>query len=541
MATSFGREPTLPHPDEEFQREMRVLILAPTRKDMEISHAILTKAGITCFACRDPIVLAHEIARGAGAVLVTEHLAAAHGVDAVVDALSTREPWSDLPIVMLLQNSSVSSRVRHLVSCLRNVTLLERPAMPAAVTSAVQAALRARERQYQIRHLLEREQAARKEGEHTNRMKDEFLATLSHELRTPLNAIFGWAQILKLNPSNVASVTEAAEVIDRNIRVQTQLIDDLLDMSRIISGKVRLDLQRIELSDVIDAAIATVLPAIYAKEIQLQKVINPSAGPISGDFNRLQQVLWNLLNNAVKFTPRGGSIHVLCEAVNSNIEVSVSDTGQGIDAAFLPHLFERFTQADGSITRRHGGLGLGLSIVKNLVELHGGTAHASSLGIGQGATFLIRLPLRAIARVDQPPDADPDISIPNCLADQGLLRGLKVLVVDDEPDARELVRRFVTEFHAVAIVADSSAAAENLVLTVSPDVIVSDIGMAGEDGYAFMRRIRMRGVKTPAIALTAFARSEDRIRALQAGYQSHIPKPVEPAELLATIARLTER
>ena len=260
------------------------------RKSLYLNFSANGAAGITCFICLDPQSLAKEILGGAGAVLTTEHLAGAHGVQAVADALARQEAWSDLPVVMLLPGGVLSNRVRDFLSSLRNVTLIERPAPTSAVSSAVQAALRARRRQYEIRQLIEREQAARQEGERANRIKDEFLATLSHELRTPLNAIFGWAQILKMDPSNVATVTEAVEVIDRNIRVQTQLIEDLLDMSRIISGKIRLDVQRIELSEVIQAAIDAVIPAINAKEIRLEKVVDLAdwarSVVTSADFNR---------------------------------------------------------------------------------------------------------------------------------------------------------------------------------------------------------------------------------------------------------------
>lgn len=526
----------------ETERAARVLILAPTRRDAEVTYKFLTKDGITCFICLDPHSLADEILAGAGAVLTTEHLAGAHGVTVVADALAKQEAWSDLPVVMLLPSGAMSTRVRNFVSRLRNLTLIERPAPISAVASAVQAALRARQRQYEIQRLIEREQAARQEGDRANRIKDEFLATLSHELRTPLNAIFGWSQILKMDPSNVVTVKEAVEVIDRNIRIQTQLIEDLLDMSRIISGKIRLDVQRIDLSEVLQAAIDAVIPAIDAKGIRLEKVVDPLVGAVSGDFSRLQQIIWNLINNAVKFTPKGGRIHVLCERINSHIEVSIADTGEGIDPEFLPHLFERFTQADGSTTRRHGGLGLGLSIVKNLVELHGGTVQAHSAGAGKGSTFLIRLPVRA-AKASDDSGLHPRVSNSPApfVTDLSQLRGVKVLIVDDEQDARELVRRFLAEHHAVPVVAGSAAEAEGLLVTFTPDIIVSDIGMPVKDGYDFIRRVRMRGIKSPAIALTAFARAEDRIRSLQAGFQSHLPKPVEPAELLALIIRLYEK
>lgn len=527
--------------NEEVEAGSRILILPPTRKDGEVTRSLLLKAGMRCVVCADPKELSREILRGAGAVLTTESIATAHGIEELLEALKQQEAWSDLPIVMMLCGGAPSAGAHRLLSTMSNVTVLERPAPTSTVVSAVQAALRARHRQYEIQRLLESEHAARGEAERANRMKDEFLATLSHELRTPLSAIFGWVQLLKLNPDDTQAVSEAIEVIDRNVRIQTQLIEDLLDMSRIISGKIRLNVQRVELSNVIEAALEAVAPAIDAKGIRLEKVVDPLVGAVSGDFNRLQQVLWNLLTNAVKFTPRKGRIHVLAEPVESHIEVSVTDTGEGIDPKFLPHLFERFSQADGSITRHHGGLGLGLSIVKNLVELHGGSVQADSPGLGKGATFLVRLPLRVAKGSEESMTHPLGSNAAQVLhADLHKLRGIKVLVVDDERDARELVKRFLMDGQAIPASAGSASEAHSLLTRFQPDVIVSDIGMPEVDGYEFMRRVRKNGVKTPAIALTAFARAEDRVRSLQAGFQAHLSKPVEPAELLAMIIRLHE-
>jgi CheY-like chemotaxis protein len=337
------------------------------------------------------------------------------------------------------------------------------------------------------------------------------------------------------------------ETIERNARVQTQLIEDLLDMSRIISGKLRLDVQQVDPSSFIDAAIATVRPAASAKEIRIETVIDPLAGPVSGDPNRLQQVLWNLLSNSIKFTPRGGKVQVVLERVDSHVEVSVSDTGQGIAADFLPHVFDRFRQADASTTRKHGGLGLGLAIVKQLVELHGGTVRAKSAGENQGTTFIVNLPLKVITTPPEEgqrlhPRAATRMPEECAMAD---LSGLHVLVVDDEPDARALVKRVLEDCHAKVVTAGSAAEALTLIERIRPDVLVSDIGMAGVDGYELLRRVRLldaqRGGGLPAIALTAFARSEDRTRALLAGYLAHVSKPVEPAELVATVASVAGR
>ena len=397
--------------------------------------------------------------------------------------------------------------------------------------------------------LLDSERSARAEAERASRMKDEFLATLSHELRTPLNAILGWSQILAHGTKDAEDLAEGLRTIERNARAQTQIIEDLLDMSRIISGKVRLDVQRIDLAVLVHSAIETTRPSADAKGIRLHAVLDPSAGPVSGDPNRLQQVFWNLLTNAVKFTPRGGRVQVVLERVDSNVEIRVIDTGEGIRPEFLPHVFDRFRQADATTTRRHGGLGLGLSIVKQLVELHGGSVRVKSAGVGRGATFTVALPLTAI---HPEPHTDVERDHPRAAsATTGPLdtcvqiRGVKVLVVDDEPDARGLIKRLLEDCDAEVITAGSAAEALELVRAERPDVLASDVGMPGEDGYSLIRRVRAlrpdEGGRTPAIALTAYARAEDRVKAMLAGFQMHLTKPVEPAELVTTVASLIGR
>ena len=391
-------------------------------------------------------------------------------------------------------------------------------------------------------NLLDRERTAREEAERANRMKDEFLATLSHELRTPMTAILGWARMLRSNQDS-EDVARGLEIIERNARTQSQIIEDLLDMSRIISGKVRLDVQQVDLHEVIDAALSTVRPAADARGIRLQSVLDPNIGPVRGDPNRLQQVMWNLLSNAIKFTPRGGRVQVVLERINSHVEISVSDTGQGIKPEFLPFVFERFSQADAGSTRRHGGLGLGLAIVKQLIELHGGSVQARSGGDGQGATFIIMLPLSIVTTPRGDDEVHPRHSRPLAtISNPPSLMGVKVLVVDDEPDARELVGRLLENCGAEVLRAGSAAEALDALTQYTPTVIVSDIGMPTVDGYDLIRQVRARplsdGGSIPAIALTAFARSEDRTRSLLAGYQLHVAKPVEPAELIASVATL---
>jgi PAS domain S-box-containing protein len=393
--------------------------------------------------------------------------------------------------------------------------------------------------------LLQAERAARSEAERVSIMKDEFLATLSHELRTPLSAILGWSQVLssgKVEPSDMA---QGLEAIQRNARAQTQLIEDLLDMSRIISGKVRLDVQWTDLANVVEAAADSVRPSADAKGILLRKIIDPRVGPVSGDPTRLQQIAWNLLSNAIKFTPKGGKVDIILERVNSHLELTVRDNGIGIKPEFLPQVFERFRQADASTTRSYGGLGLGLSIVKSLVELHGGTVQATSEGEGQGSTFIVNLPLAPIHEADQREHPTTSRSSHAAQTAEIDLSGVKVLVVDDEPDARTLIKRVLSQYRAEVETAGSADEGLQKLRTFAPSVLISDIGMPGRDGYQFIRDVRKlpadQGGKTPSVALTAFARSEDRTRAMMAGFQLHIAKPIEPQELVATVGSLANR
>ncbi|WP_422928167.1 PAS domain-containing protein [Singulisphaera sp. PoT] len=387
-------------------------------------------------------------------------------------------------------------------------------------------------------------QAARAEAEEANRTKDQFLATLSHELRTPLNAIVGWAKILRMGKAAPEDLEEGLEVIERNGHAQSQLIEDLLDISRITTGNLRLDVQDLNIADVIEAAMAAVGPAAAAREIRLHKTLDSLVGPVKGDFARLQQVVWNLLANAVKFTPRGGKVLLLLERVNSHIEISVVDSGMGISPQFLPHVFDRFRQADSSITRRHGGLGIGLSIVKHLVEMHGGEIRAKSPGEGHGSTFTVMLPIAVVQpdRAEPPPRPKGD-PLEEDFCQGGALEGLKILVVDDEQDARQMLRRVLVECNAEVITAGSAVEGLEQLRSFGADVIVSDIGMPDEDGYDFIAKVRetMSAKEVPAIALTAFARAEDRKRAMIAGFQSHIAKPVDPSELTAVVASLAGR
>ena len=400
-------------------------------------------------------------------------------------------------------------------------------------------------RLYEARkELLESERSARTEAERASATKDEFLATVSHELRTPLNAILGWVRILRARPGSAAELQHALEVMERNARIQTQLIEDLLDMSRITSGKMRLDVQPVNPMVFIEGAIETVRPAAEAKGIRLLKVLDPTAGPITGDPNRLQQVVWNLLTNAIKFTPRNGRVEAQLRRADSQVEITVADTGVGIKPELLPIIFQRFRQADSSRTRTVGGLGLGLSIVKHLVEQHGGTVHVSSAGEGRGSTFTLRLPVMAVTTDIGGPRTHPG-SVSSWDFKPSDLSGVTVLVVDDQADARDLLRRILSECDAKVVTAATVPEALTAVEDMRPDVLVSDIGMPDVDGYELLKRVRAlgqaKGGGLPAIALTAFSRSEDRTRALRAGFLVHVSKPVEPSELVATVASVVGR
>jgi signal transduction histidine kinase/ActR/RegA family two-component response regulator len=393
-------------------------------------------------------------------------------------------------------------------------------------------------------------QAARRDAERASRSKDEFLATLSHELRTPMTPILGWAQILLRAAHDPERVRQGAEIIERNARIQTRIIDDLLDMSRIVSGKMVLRVEEVDLSEVVHAALGTVQPAAEARGVSIDLQLDPSVPAVRGDPNRLQQILWNLLSNAIKFTGRGGRVRVqLTRPDAARVRLSVADDGQGMAAELLPHVFERFRQADSSTTRAQGGLGLGLAIVRQLVEQHGGTVEAASAGVGRGATFTVDLPLPPTAadRDSESPNAPGHARAARAIAaredDQArTLAGVRVILVEDDADARDLLAHVLAEAGAQVEVAGSAAQALELLERAAGDVLISDIGMPGVDGYELIRTLRnrsaSRGGRIPAIAVTAFARDEDRQHALEAGFEQHVGKPVDPEHLVASVAAL---
>ncbi|HEX7335519.1 MAG TPA: ATP-binding protein [Pyrinomonadaceae bacterium] len=388
--------------------------------------------------------------------------------------------------------------------------------------------------------LLVRAERARADAEAANRIKDEFLATLSHELRTPLTSLLGWSSVLREARRDEKVLNQGLEAIDRNARVQAQLIDDLLDVSRIVSGKLNLDVRPLDITSVTRAAINVVRPAADAKGIVLDYWAEPGLGAICADSARLHQIIWNLLSNAVKFTPNGGRINVRVEQDGSDARVTVKDTGQGIEPEFLPRVFDRFRQADSSTTRSFGGLGLGLAIVRHLVELHGGTVSAESDGVNQGATFLATFPLLADRNEPVAVSQSGETNLEFCSLD-----GLRVLLVDDEPEAREIISTVIERTGAQVTACTSASEALAKLSEWKPDVILSDIAMPDEDGYSFIGKVRSlppdKGGETPAAALTAYARDVDRRQALAAGYQMHIAKPIGASQLVHMVARLAGR
>jgi signal transduction histidine kinase/FixJ family two-component response regulator len=476
---------------------------------------------------------------GAGAVLLTEEALSDPLIDDLAAALQEQPPWSDISVLLFAggDRNDASLRTLRKLEVLRNVTLLDRPVRTAAVVSTVSAALRGRQRQYELRDTLMALQKARLDAEHANRLKDEFLATVSHELRTPLNAILGWVAMLRqarFEPSRVATILE---IIERNAKSQAQLIADVLDISRMISGRVKLEVSPVSLARVVSDAVDSIRPGAAAKAIELR--LDVDEGPIAiADPDRLQQIVWNLLSNACKFTPEGGRINVSLAADAQRASITVSDTGAGISAEFMPFVFDRFRQAEQGFTRSYGGLGLGLAIVKHLVEMHGGEVAARSDGPGKGATFEVRLPLahefpkeRRAPRTDESSGEMPDVN----------LTDRSILVVDDDETTRDLMVTLLSRSGAYVKAVGSVSAAMVQFEADVPELVLADIGMPEEDGLSMIRRIRQRtpgrGGLVRAIAISAYARPEDRDAALAAGYDDFLTKPAMPGDVLRAVDR----
>jgi signal transduction histidine kinase/ActR/RegA family two-component response regulator len=550
---------------DQLNPDERVLLLAPTGRDASMTSRYLAEGGMLAETCDGMRELCGKLSVGAGAALISEEALTPEAMRCLVQALAEQPQWSDFPLLILTGGGGVAPSnlgTLQALSEVSNMTLIERPTRVITLVSATRSALCARRRQYQVREHLAEEQRAREErsqlleeavaaqrqaeasraqAEAANRAKDVFLATLSHELRTPLTAVLGWARMLRGLKMDEETVQHGIHIIERNAEAQNQLIQDLLDVSRIITGKLHLEVRPLKLIPLIKAAVESVQQAAEAKSIELSVEFETESDLVRGDPDRLQQVIWNLLSNAIKFTPKGGRVRVKLGRDGSDARLMVSDTGQGISRDFLPHVFERFRQADGSTTRTHGGLGLGLAIVRHLVEQHGGTVSVESDGEQKGSTFYVNLPITAVSeRALEQSVKEQHASETQPLA-ASPLDGLRVLVVDDHEDARELVSMVLREAGAKAVTAASASDAMESLKGAKPDVLISDIGMPGEDGFMLINRVRSlapeEGGAVPAIALTAYATEDDRQRALAAGYDNHVSKPVEPDELIDAVAQ----
>jgi signal transduction histidine kinase/CheY-like chemotaxis protein len=523
------------HPNPAADPSERVLIFAPVGRDAALTQEVLTRGGIASHACASISELCQRLEEGTGALLLTEEALEDRDLPKFLAAVEHQPPWSDVSTLLFAggPHAEVPLRTLRIIEAIRNVTMLDRPIRIAAVLSSVRAALRSRRRQYEVRDLLVALHRARAEAENANRLKDEFLATLSHELRTPLNAILGWTTMLRHDQVPADRLTHVFEVLERNAQAQAQLIADVLDVSRIITGKLQLALQPVEIATVVRQALDAIRPAALTKGVDVELEADETM-MVRGDPDRLQQVFWNLLSNAVKFTPAGGRIVVAMAPVNGSAEVSVTDNGIGIPPEFLPHVFDRFRQADQSTTRSYGGLGLGLAIVRHLVELHGGNVSAESGG-GRGSTFRVRLPVPAashepIAR--RPPESST--------ADEFAFSfpGITVLLVDDDASTRDLLTTVLEATGAAVLECESADAAYEALRRNVPDIIVADLGMPEEDGFSLLRRVRSSREPwrdVPAIALSAYVDLQSEQAALAVGFARFLAKPARPQDLLRTM------
>jgi signal transduction histidine kinase/CheY-like chemotaxis protein len=523
------------------ESDQRVLLYTPIGRDAELTHDVLARASVPNTTHRSMTQLCVTLEEQGGAVLLmTEEALDDPGFPRLLSVLERQPSWSDMPLLLFGGNSGADSRLRavHSVEALRNVTLLERPLGMAALLSAVRAALRGRARQYEVRDLLIQLRKARAEAEEANRVKDDFLATLSHELRTPMNALLGWTSMLvrdQVDPSRLHRVYEA---IDRSANAQAQLIADVLDVSRIVTGKLILDITTVDVGDLVVQAAEAVRPAAVSKDIDLRVLDAPNCR-VRADAGRLQQVAWNLLSNAIKFTPAGGTVvaTVACDA--GAVTVTVADSGIGIPSDFLPHVFDRFRQANQTATRTYGGLGLGLAIVKQLTELHGGEVTVSSDGPGRGASFRLRLPITGGAS-----DSGESGLAPRSIAEISL-HGHVILLVDDDMATREVVAAALEHSGARVELASSAAEGWKGLHERVPDLLISDLAMPREDGLSFIARVRdtpaYSAARLPAIALSAYADARSEEKALTAGFSAFIGKPARSDLLLALVKQLLDR
>lgn len=506
-----------------------VLVYAPSFDDSKVAVGVLREAGITAIPCKSLNALIDNVVSGCGAVVIAEEGLESDHQDYLRQTLEDQETWSDVPVIILGGANTRPSIEAFAKS--GNISILERPFSKLTLVRSVQVALRARAKQYQVRNLLHEQQQATVK-------RDEFFATLSHELRTPLNVILGWLEILRTGKLNESAQSEALEILERNARMQKGLIDDLLDISRIVTGKMFLEVIPIEIGGLVKSITTSYIPRALEKKVDLHLNVPSGIYMVEGDEQRLAQVISNLLTNAIKFTPSGGKVEVALKALKDTYEITVTDNGQGIEPAFLPHIFDRLKQEDMSTTRAHGGLGLGLAIASHIVEEHRGRIVATSEGRGKGAAVKVTLPVLATMSA-------PSTKVEPISEATGSLRGIRVLVVDDSPDILQLISVWLKKAEVDVKLVSSAQEVLKTIADFKPHVLLSDIGMPEVDGYQLISKIRKlskeKGGNVPAVALTAYARDEERARALNAGFQMHISKPISSTQLISAVAALVRK
>jgi signal transduction histidine kinase/ActR/RegA family two-component response regulator len=529
-----ANEPTVGVKEIVEQRENRVLALLPTGRDAELVCGTLEKAGFEAFACPTIERLIESVAEGAGVLLIAEEALQGETIAKLVESAGEQPIWSDIPIIVFSSSSENVERLVQALSGKLNTTIVERPIRITLLVSAVRGALRARQRQYETRDLLVQLKEADKQ-------KDLFLATLSHELRTPLNSIVGWIKLLRGKNVGAAELDHALDVIERNAKAQSEIIADILFVSRIVTGKLELKRVPTDLRSVVSGALDIVKPALEANGLTADTSIDIDNAFIEGDPDRLQQIFLNLLSNAVKFTGNGGKITVAITKDCGNALVSVTDTGRGIEPSFLPDVFDRFRQADSEYNRRTGGLGLGLAIVRHLAELHGGSVRAESKGLGQGSTFEVSFPLIQ-SQTASNGSVEHHEKVNSGQLSVSSFDDLRVLLVEDDTDSREMLKTFLEANGMCVTAVESAPAAIEAIKVMNPDILISDVGLPGQDGYEMMSTIRSfdaaEGGQTPAIALTGYVSLQDRKQALSSGFQEHLAKPIDFDELVGRIKRI---
>ena len=512
-----------------------VIIMAPTQGNAAALCDVLAKSGIATWPCTNWHEFSARLAADPGAALFTEEVLVPQVMEQLTSALLAQPPWSDLPILILATTDGSGFESSPALAALRRVgsiTVLERPVRVLTLVTALDSALRARARQHELKELLERERVSREQAEYASRIRDDFLATVSHELRTPLSALLVWSRMLATGKVSEKDFPRAVSAIEQSAEAQSKLVEDLLDAARMLTGKLQLEFAEADFATIAASAVDILRPAAELKGIRLETALALQGATVLVDPLRIRQVVWNLVSNAVKFTPAGGTVTVTLRRAGRHFRLTVEDDGIGISRGFLPHVFDRFRQADPSESRRHGGLGLGLAIVRQLVELHGGTVTAESAGKGKGATFTVVLP-------PAPADSAGARRKKRRRPVGRTLEHVRVMLVEDDDDMRAALSMLLESSGAqVLAISSATRAIAALEKGADPHVLVSDIAMPGENGYQLLSRLRAMGRTIPAAAITALARPQDRVRALASGFQAHLTKPVEPAELVSTVAKL---